>query len=66
MVLLEQILIVKQFQVNSLIMEEMKIAFFNLSALAINLTSINEELKFLSLALACVYTTISIIQKMRK
>ena len=47
-------------------MEEMKIAFFNIGALAINLTSINEELKFLSLALACVYTTISIIQKMRK
>jgi|TARA_R110000796_G_scaffold134084_1_gene249785 hypothetical protein len=47
-------------------MEEMKIAFFNIGALAINLTSINEELKFLSLALACIYTIISIVQKIRK
>ena len=47
-------------------MEELKIAFFNIGALAINLTSINEELKFLSLALACIYTTISIYKKIRK
>mgnify|MGYP003111785410 CR=1 FL=1 len=47
-------------------MEELKIAGFNIFALAINLTNINEELKFLSLALACIYTTISIIQKIRK
>ena len=39
-------------------MEEMKIAFFNIGALAINLTSINEELKFLSLALACIHPTL--------
>jgi len=47
-------------------MEDLKIGFINIFALGINFTSINEELKFLSLALACIYTTISIIQKIRK